>query len=125
MMKTTSISLIVCAALICGAAVPMKALTPAQAQVPGTTPQVELGGAPVELRVVAGKSLLLRSPDQLQRVSITDPNLASALVVSPTQVLINGLVPGSVTLMLWDTQERVRSFNLTVELDVQGLQQVI
>ena len=78
---------------------------------------------PTELRVQLGKSLLIQSQEELQRVSVTDPTVASAVVISPTQVLINGLKAGSGTLILWDNQDRPRSFIVTVELDVNTLRE--
>jgi len=78
---------------------------------------------PTELRVQLGKSLLIQSQEELQRVSVTDPTVASAVVISPTQVLINGLKAGSGTLILWDSQDRPRSFLITVELDVNTLRE--
>src|SRR5262245_35192956 len=75
---------------------------------------------PTELRVQLGKSLLIQSQEDLQRVSVTDPTVASAVVISPRQVLINGLKAGTGTLILWDEQERPRSFNISVELDVNS-----
>src|SRR5262245_8901510 len=76
---------------------------------------------PAEVRVQLGKSLLITLQEELQRVSVTDPAIATAVVVTPTQVLIHGLKPGSGTLILWDNQDRPRSFNVTVELDVNTL----
>ncbi|HET9942516.1 MAG TPA: pilus assembly protein N-terminal domain-containing protein [Terriglobia bacterium] len=78
---------------------------------------------PTELRVQLGKSLLIQSQEELQRVSVTDPTVASAVVISPTQVLINGLKAGSGTLILWDSQDRPRSFIVTVELDINTLRE--
>jgi pilus assembly protein CpaC len=80
---------------------------------------------PVTLRIFAGKSTVLRSPEVLKRVSITDPAIATAIIVSPNQLLIHGLLPGSVTLILWDEQERTRTFDLQVELDISGLRDSI
>jgi pilus assembly protein CpaC len=77
------------------------------------------------LRVFAGKSLVLNSPENLKRVSVTDPAIASAIIISPNQVLIHGLVPGSITLLLWDEQERMRSFDLRVEIDVTALRETL
>jgi pilus assembly protein CpaC len=54
---------------------------------------------------------------------VTDPTIASAVVVSPTQILIHGLKAGTGTLILWDADERARSFNLTVDLDINSLRE--
>lgn len=77
------------------------------------------------LTVMVGRSIVITSPTNLARVSVTDPSVASAVIVSPTQVLINGLTPGSITLMLWDEQNRTRSYEIQVALDIQGLRQTI
>jgi len=91
-----------------------------------TAPQAQVNlpqQGPTELRVQLGKSLLIQSQEELQRVSVTDPTTASAVVISPTQVLINGLKAGSGTLILWDNQDRPRSFLVSVELDVNTLRE--
>jgi len=44
--------------------------------------------------------------------------VADALVVTPTQVLVNGLAPGEVSLLIWDELERSRSFDLRVDVDI-------
>ena len=74
------------------------------------------GSAP--LRVMVGKSLLINTTERLKRVSVTDPAVADALVVTPTQVLVNGLAPGEVSLLIWDELERSRSFDLRVDVDI-------
>jgi len=81
---------------------------------PGQT--VTAGAAP--LRVMVGKSLLINTTERLKRVSVTDPSVADALVVTPTQVLVNGLAPGEVSLLIWDELERSRSFDLRVDVDI-------
>jgi pilus assembly protein CpaC len=74
------------------------------------------GAAP--LRVMVGKSLLINTTERLKRVSVTDPSVADAIAVTPTQVLINGLAPGEVSLLIWDEFERSRSFDLRVDVDI-------
>ena len=80
------------------------------------TGQNDTGAAP--LRVMVGKSLLINTTERLKRVSVTDPTVADALVVTPTQVLVNGLAPGEVSLLIWDELERSRSFDLRVDVDI-------
>jgi pilus assembly protein CpaC len=87
----------------------------ASAQLPQGEPQ---GAAP--LRVMVGKSLLINTTERLKRVSVTDPNVASPLVVSPTQILVHGRSAGEVSLLIWDELERSRSFDLRVDVDVSS-----
>ena len=83
---------------------------------PAPNQSVTAGAAP--LRVMVGKSLLINTTERLKRVSVTDPAVADALVVTPTQVLVNGLSPGEVSLLIWDELERSRSFDLRVDVDI-------
>jgi pilus assembly protein CpaC len=74
------------------------------------------GSAP--LRVMVGKSLLINTTERLKRVSVTDPAVADAIVVTPTQILVHGRAAGEVSLLIWDELERSRSFDLRVDVDV-------
>jgi pilus assembly protein CpaC len=104
---------------------------PPDAQAPAATPDTasttlppqsaststeQQGSAP--LRVMVGKSLLINTSERLKRISVTDPAVADALVVTPTQVLVHGRTPGEVSLLIWDELERSRSFDLRVDVDV-------
>ena len=90
--------------------------TPSTTSTTSSTQTVTAGAVP--LRVMVGKSLLINTTERLKRVSVTDPAVADALVVTPTQVLVNGLAPGEVSLLIWDELERSRSFDLRVDVDI-------
>ena len=83
---------------------------PAQQQPPGAAP----------LRVMVGKSLLINTTERLKRISVTDPAVAFAQVITPTQILVHGKTPGEVSLLIWDELERSRSFDLRVDVDVSA-----
>src|SRR5246127_72316 len=103
-------------------ATPVQPPEPAQAQLPpanSPAPQAEGQGA-APLRVMVGKSLLINTTERLKRVSVTDPTVADALVVTPTQILVHGRSPGEVSLLIWDELERSRSFDLRVDVDVSA-----
>jgi len=86
------------------------ATIPSQSQQQGSAP----------LRVMAGKSLLINTTERLRRISVTDPNIAYAQVITPTQILVHGKTPGEVSLLIWDEVERSRSFDLRVDVDVSA-----
>ncbi len=69
---------------------------------------------------MVGKSLLVNTTERLKRVSVTDPGVADAIVVTPTQILIHGRSPGEVSLLIWDELERSQSFDLRVDVDVSA-----
>ena len=89
-----------------------------QVQVPPGTATTTTAPGVSPLRVMAGKSLLIKTQERLKRVSVTDPTVADALVVTPTQILVNGLAPGEVSLVIWDEAERSQSFDLRVDVDI-------
>src|SRR5256885_5162682 len=100
--------------------------TPAEQPAPASqtqAPAAEEGPAP--LRVMVGKSLLINTTDKLKRVSVTDPEIADAIVVTSTQVLVHGRSPGEVSLLIWDESERARSFDLRVDVDVTAAQEEV
>ena len=80
---------------------------------------------PQTLHLLVGRSLVISSPTRIKRVSLADPDIAEAIVVSPTQVLVNGRKPGGVSLMLWDEADQSQAFELSVDIDVLGLSQKI
>jgi len=86
------------------------ATIPAQAPTQGSAP----------LRVMVGKSLLINTTERLKRISVTDPAVAFAQVITPTQILVHGKSPGEVSLLIWDELERSRSFDLRVDVDVSA-----
>ena len=116
-----------------------QAARPAAAEEPPSTPvQAEAAGGPGSspvpsshpqgqefLRAFVGKSLIVDSPVPLTRVSVTDPAIASATIISPRQVLLHGHQPGTVTLILWDDRDRTRSFDLRVERDLDPLREAL
>ena len=83
------------------------------------TPQPEPSSA-APLRVLVGKSLLINTTERLKRVAVTDPSVADAQPITPTQILVHGRSPGEVSLMIWDELERSRSFDLRVDVDVSA-----
>jgi pilus assembly protein CpaC len=87
--------------------------------------QAQTAPAVGQLRMQTGRSLIINSPENLSRVSVSDPTIATAVIVSPMQVLINGLAPGTVTLILWDQQDRTQTYNLGVELDINAINQAL
>src|SRR5207245_10073730 len=117
MKSKIGIAIILC---IFAAGSQMKALPVARPAAPATE-----DGQPPEVRaqlhVQLGKSFLIASQQELQRVSVTDPAIASTVIVSPPQILVHGLKAGSGTLILWASHDRPQVFDLPVDLDVSAL----
>jgi len=98
--------------------------TPAQVPVAPAN-QGQESAEPQTLHLLVGRSLVITSPSRIKRVSLADPEIAEAIVVSPTQVLVNGKKPGGVSLLLWDEADQSQAFEVSVDIDVLGLSQKI
>jgi pilus assembly protein CpaC len=92
--------------------------SPASAQVFITEPE----GA---VSLAVGTSAVLVSPVELNRISIADPAVAEAVVMSPTEVLINGLSLGTTTFVVWDNVGVRRMYGVEVTADAAALQRYI
>ena len=56
-----------------------------------------------ELSVVTGRGELLTFRRDVHKVVVSEPKIADAIVVSPTEVMVNGKAPGNTTLIVWET----------------------
>lgn len=76
------------------------------------------GPSAESLHLLVGRSLVITSQARITRVSVADPAVVDALVVSPTQILINGKSPGITSLVIWDETGQSQTFDAYVDLDV-------
>lgn len=81
--------------------------------------QVEPGR---ELTVAVGNSAVITHPATLNRVSIGNPEIADAVVVSSREVVINGKTTGTTTLLLWDGTGGRTVYTIRVTADAPSLQ---
>src|SRR5262252_1275031 len=73
------------------------------------------------LTITAGRGELLQFADDTSRVSVSDPTIADAIVVSAHDVVVNGKVPGNTTIMIWHGNN-VSPYAVTVEPDLSEIQ---
>lgn len=69
-----------------------------------------------------GTSAVLVSPFEFDRISMADPEVAEAVVVSPNEVLINGRTLGTTTFVVWDNSGARRIYGVEVTADAPALQ---
>jgi pilus assembly protein CpaC len=60
------------------------------------------------IAVTVNKSVVLRLPKHAKRVSVTQPQIADAVVVAPDQILINGKAVGTTSLVVWFEEDKTR-----------------
>jgi pilus assembly protein CpaC len=75
-----------------------------------------------DLIVAAGRSLPVQLDSAVSRVSVTNPEIADAMVISPEEILINGIAPGNTSMVLWFKAGGIGNYNVIVETDPAPLQ---
>jgi pilus assembly protein CpaC len=75
--------------------------------------------------VSKGASVLMVNQAAIQRFSVGDPNVAQAVVVSPTEILVNGKTLGTTSLVLWDAGSTPHLYSVEVTADAPGLERYL
>jgi pilus assembly protein CpaC len=70
-----------------------------------------------DLSVGVNKSEILENESGIKRISVANPDVAEAIAVSRTEVLVNGKAPGSTSLILWDLKGQRTMFDVHVGVD--------
>lgn len=78
-------------------------------------------GGPEALHLIVDRSLVVTSPAQITRVSLANPEICDAVVVSPTEILLNGKRAGATSLVIWGQSGQMQTFDVYVDLDVLDL----
>ena len=71
--------------------------------------------------LTVGRGELLQFTNEASRVSVSDPAIADAVVVSAYDVVLNGKAPGNTTIMIWHG-DNVSPYNVTVEPDLTEIE---
>ena len=81
---------------------------------------VDLEATPVSLLV--GRSTVIDTGSPIARVSLTSADIADALVTSPNQLLLNGKMPGTISMFVWQRGGALRRYEIAVQRDLARLQ---
>ena len=83
-------------------------------------PEIE---KPKKLQIVVGKSIILKSPKSVNRVSIDSSGIADFLLLSPNEIYITGKASGITNLTLWQNNKISAIYDLEVDYDISRLKQ--
>src|SRR6185295_12599887 len=71
--------------------------------------------------LMVGRSAVLDTGSPIARVSLTSAEIADAMVTAPSQVLINGKMPGTISLFVWDRGGALKRYEVVVQRDLARL----
>ncbi|MHC4510296.1 MAG: type II and III secretion system protein family protein [Planctomycetota bacterium] len=82
----------------------------------------DFSAKPEAITFLVGESTIVRSPWPTVRVAVTDPAIANVQVLTPEQVLLQGLKVGTTDLIVWSEDERqVQQWKVQVRLDTASV----
>ena len=75
------------------------------------------------IKISAGKSIVLRSDSPIKRVSIANPDIADFILLSPQEIYITAKAIGMTNLTLWQNGGVTAIYDLVVGSDISDLKQ--
>src|SRR5215208_4124013 len=73
------------------------------------------------VRLMVGRSAVVNTSSPIARVSLTSADVADALVTSPTELLVNGKTPGTISMFVWDRAGGIKRYEIIVQRDLAVL----
>ena len=73
------------------------------------------------VRLMVGRSTVVSAGSPIARVSLTSADVADALVTSPSELLINGKMPGTISMFVWDRSGGIKRYEIIVQRDLSRL----
>ena len=77
--------------------------------------------APTSVQLLVGRSTILDIGATIARVSLTVPDVADAMVTAPSQLLIHGKQPGTISMFVWDRMGGIKTYEVVVRRDLSAL----
>jgi len=73
------------------------------------------------IRLLVGRSTIVDAGMPISRVSLTSAEIADVLVTTSSQLLLNGKLPGTTSMFVWDRAGAIRRYEVVVQRDVAKL----
>src|SRR5688500_6258710 len=100
---------------------PAPASAPAPAMVAAAASPAVMLDAPTDVDLLVGRSTILNIGSAIARVSLTVPDIADAMVTAPSQLLIHGKQPGTISMFVWDRGGTIKTYEDKVRRDLTAL----
>jgi pilus assembly protein CpaC len=73
------------------------------------------------LKLLVGRSTIVDVGSAIARVSLTSADIADAVVTSPNQLLVNGKMPGTISMYVWERTGGLHRYEIVVQRDLAHL----
>lgn len=78
-----------------------------------------------ELRLTAGKSIVIDYPEDIRQISTTDPAIVDATAITTREILLNAKGLGTATMVVWSASNQRMFYNVTVDLNTESLKRIL
>ncbi len=90
----------------------------------GAAPMLAQGQAE-EIRVTLGKSLVIDYPEDVSRISTSNPEIVDYVPVSSREILLHAKGLGTATIVIWAKSGQRNFYNMTVEMNLEPVRKVL
>jgi pilus assembly protein CpaC len=73
------------------------------------------------VRLLVGRSAVIDVGTPISRVSLTSSDVADAMVTSSQQLLVNGKMPGTISMFVWERTGAIHKYEIVVQRDLARL----
>ncbi len=78
-----------------------------------------------ELSVTIGKSIVIDYPEDIARISTSDPDVVDAVAISTREILLNARAHGISTVVVWAKSGQRNFYNISVTHDLVPIRQLL
>jgi pilus assembly protein CpaC len=75
-----------------------------------------------QILLLVGRSAVIHTDRSIQRVSLSTPEIADAMVTAPRELLVHGKAPGTISLLVWGDNGRITTYEVIVRRDLTPLE---
>ncbi len=77
------------------------------------------------LHVTVGHSVFIDTKTRLRRVYVADPSMLNSVTLTPNEIVVTAMTPGTSSLTLLDEAGQAQSYLVSSDLDIDGLRQAM
>jgi len=81
---------------------------------------VQAASAPEQVTIIAGKSFVIETPADMQRVAVATEDIVEAVAITQRELVLNAKAPGETSLLIWEKNGTRLSYDVTVEPSAAG-----
>jgi pilus assembly protein CpaC len=82
-------------------------------------------GQAEEIRVTLGKSLVIDYPEDVSRISTSNPDIVDYVPVSTREILLHAKGLGTATIVIWAKSGQRNFYNMTVEMNLEPIRKAL